>query len=150
MTLLDCAPLLVWRIIYMKYLNEVDGLSVVMSLRDFNELVDGLRTLTMPPVLAGLERLDATDRFIAGQLAVPEHTVSEWKSGTVRLTADQQARLCNMLERGLKIYEDILAGYDVEDSERPFYEIGVLEEHIRCAGKLLALQRQLMAADDLM
>ena len=150
MTLLDCAPLLVWRIIYLKYLNEVDGLSVVMSLRDFNELVDGVRTLTMPPVLAGLERLDATDRFIAGQLAVPEHTVSEWKSGTVRLTADQQARLCNMLERGLKIYEDLLAGSDVEDSERPFYEIGVLEEHIRCAGKLLALQRQLMAADDLM
>jgi hypothetical protein len=77
---------------------------------------------------------------------VPEHTVSEWKSGTVRLTADQQARLCTMLERGLRIYEDILAGYDGDDgeeSDRPFYEIGVLEEHIRCAGKLLALQREL-------
>ncbi|MFZ4855303.1 MAG: hypothetical protein ACOYL3_02805 [Desulfuromonadaceae bacterium] len=133
----------------MKYLNEVDGLSVVISLRDFNELVDELRMLTMPPVLAGLERLDATDRFIAGQLAVPENTVSDWKSGTVRLTADQQARLCTMLERGLHIYEDILAGYDIEDSERPFYEVGVLEEHIRCAGKLLALQRELIAADDL-
>jgi hypothetical protein len=133
----------------MKYLNEVDGLSIVMSLKDFNELVDDLRMLTMPPVLAGLERLDATDRFIAGQLAVPEHTVSDWKSGTATLTADQQARLCNMLERGLKIYEDILAGYDSEDSERPFYEIGVLEEHIRCAGKLLALQREPIAADEL-
>ncbi|HIJ89036.1 MAG TPA: hypothetical protein HPP97_15380 [Desulfuromonadales bacterium] len=133
----------------MKYLNEADGLNVVISLRDFNDLVDELRMLTMPPVLAGLERLDATDRFIAGQLAVPEQTVSEWKSGTVTLTAAQQARLCNMLERGLKIYEDILAGYDVDESERPFYERGVLEEHIRCAGKLLALQRDLIAADDL-
>ena len=132
----------------MKYLNEVDGLKVVMSLRDFNELVDELRTLTMPPVLAGLERLDATDRFIAGQLAVPEKTVSDWKSGTVRLTADQQVRLCSVLERGLQIYEDILAGYESDDSERPFYEIGVLEEHIRCAGKLLSIQRELIAADN--
>ena len=128
----------------MKYLNEVDGLKVVVSLRDFNELVDELRTLTMPPVLAGLERLDATDRFIAGQLAVPEKTVSDWKCGTVRLTADQQAHLCSLLERGLQIYGDILAGYEDDDSERPFYEIGVLEEHIRCAGKLLSMERELI------
>ena len=148
MTLLDCAAPHVWRIIYMKYLNEADGLNVVISLRDFNELVDELRMLTMPPVLAGLERLDATDRFIAGQLALPEETIADLKSGTVTLTTDQQVRLCTTLERGLQIYEDILAGYDNEDSERPFYEVGVLEEHIRCAGKLLALQRELIAADN--
>lgn len=128
----------------MKYLNEADGLNVVVSLRDFNELVDELRMLTMPPVLAGLERLDATDKFIAGQLAVPEETVPSLKSGTVTLTTAQQVRLCAILERGIKIYEDILAGYESDESERPFYEIGVLEEHIRCAYKLLAIQRELI------
>ena len=128
----------------MKYLNEADGLNVVISLRDFNELVDELRTLTMPPVLAGLERLDATDLFIAGLLALPEEAIADLKSGVVKLSPDQQTRLCSTLERGLHIYEDILAGYDNEDSERPFYEVGVLEEHIRCAGKLLALQRELI------
>lgn len=132
----------------MKYLNEADGLKVVISLRNFNELVDELRMLTMPPVLAGLERLDATDKFIAGQLALPEESIADLKSGMVTLTADQQTRLCTTLERGLHIYEDILAGYDNEDSERPFYEVGVLEEHIRCATKLLALQRELTAAAD--
>ena len=135
----------------MKYLNEADGLKVVVSLRNFNELVDELRMLTMPPVLAGLERLDATDKFIAGQLAVPEETVPSLKSGTVTLTTAQQVRLCAILERGIKIYEDILAGYESEESdesERPFYEIGVLEEHIRCAYKLLAIQRELIAASD--
>jgi len=131
----------------MRYLNTPDGLEVVLSLTDFNELVDELRMFTMPPVLAGLERLDATDAFIAEQLAVPEITVSQWKTGKERLTVVQQAFLCNMLERGLKIYRDILAGYESDTVERPFYEIGVLKEHIRCANKLLALQRKLMAAD---
>jgi hypothetical protein len=140
----------------MKYLNEADGLNVVVSLRNFNELVDELRMLTMPPVLAGLERLDATDKFIAGQLAVPEEAVPSLKSGTVTLTTAQQVRLCAILERGIKIYEDILAGYESEESaeseesERPFYEIGVLEEHIRCAYKLLAIQRELIATSDSM
>ena len=132
----------------MKYLNEADGLNVVISLRNFNELVDELRMLTMPPVLAGLERLDATDKFIAGQLALPEESIADLKSGVVKLTVDQQRLLCTTLERGLHMYEDVLAGYDNNDSERPFYEVGVLEEHIRCAGKLLALQRELTAAED--
>ncbi len=147
MTLLDCPPLLVWRIIYMKYLKEADGLNVVISLREFNDVVDELRMLTMPPVLAGLERLDATDRFIAGQLSLPEEAIADLKSGKTKLTIDQQVRLCFTLERGLHIYEDLLAGYDTDDSDLPFYEVGVLEEHIRCAGKLLALQRELIAED---
>lgn len=128
----------------MRYLNGADGLEVVLSLRDFNELVDELRMLTMPPVLAGLERLDATDRFIAGQLAVPEVTISDWKSGKVRLTTNQQIVLCKMLERGIRIYEDVLAGYESDTIERQFYEIGVLKEHIRCADKLLSIQTEMI------
>ncbi len=147
MTLLDCAAPLIWRIIHMKYLNEADGLNVVISLREFNEIVDELRMLTMPPVLAGLERLDATERFIAGQLALPEEAIEDLKSGKVELTIDQQVRLCFTLERGLQIYEDLLASYDDEDGDHPFYEVGVLEEHIRCAGKLLAIQRERIEAD---
>lgn len=130
----------------MRYLDGADGLEVVLSLVDFNELVDELRMLTMPPVLAGLERLDATDSFIAMQLAVPEETVSQWKAGKATLTIDQQVDLCTLLERGLKIYEDILAGYENDSVERPFYEIGVLKDHIRSANKLLGLQRELIAA----
>jgi hypothetical protein len=132
----------------MRYLNGADGLEVVLSLRDFNEFVDELRMFTMPPVLAGLERLDATDRFIAKQLAVTEAIISDWKAGKVKLPADQQVLLCKMLERGLKIYEDVLAGYDNDDVERQFYEIGVLKEHIRCADKLLALQLEMIAASN--
>jgi hypothetical protein len=128
----------------MRYLNGADGLEVVVSLREFNELVDELRMLTMPPVLAGLERLDATDRFIAGQLAVPEVTISDWKTGKVKLTTDQQVVLCKMLERGIKIYEDVLAGDESNTIERQFYEIGVLKEHIRCADKLLNMQAKMI------
>ena len=51
-----------------------------------------------------------------------------------------------MLERGIKIYEDIFAGYESDNIERPFYEMGVLKEHIRCAKKLLKLQREIIAA----
>ena len=147
MTLLDCPTPLIWRITLMKYLNEANGLNVVMSLREYNDIVDELRMLTMPPVLAGLERLDATDRFIAGQLALPEEAIAEFKSGTVKLTTNQQTLLCWTLERGLQIYEDLLASYDDEDGDHPFYEVGVLEEHIRCAGKLLAIQRERIAAE---
>ncbi len=132
----------------MKYLNDVDGLKVVLSLKDFNELVDELRMLVMPPVLAGLERLDATDQFIAAQLAVTEVTVSDWKTGRAKLPLDRQITLCKMLERGLHIYEDVLAGYEADTAERPFYEIGVLKEHIRCAGKLLVAQRRVVAATE--
>jgi hypothetical protein len=124
----------------MRYLNGADGLEVVLSLRDFNELVDELRMLTMPPVLAGLERLDATDQFIAGQLAVPEVTISDWKAGKVKLTTNQQMVLCKMLERGIRIYEDVLAGYESDPVERQFHEIGELKEHIRCADKLFNMQ----------
>ena len=131
----------------MKYLKEADGLNVVISLREFNDVVDELRMLTMPPVLAGLERLDATDRFIAGQLSLPEEAIADLKSGKTKLTIDQQVRLCFTLERGLQIYEDLLASYDDEDGDHPFYEVGVLEEHIRCAGKLLAIQRERIEAD---
>lgn len=132
----------------MRYFNGADGLEVVLSLTDYNELVDELRTLTMPPVLAGLERLDATDGFIAGQLAVPESTIARCKAGLVGLTMDQQVTLCEILERGIKIYEDVLAGYESDGVERPFYEIGVLKEHIRCAEKLLAMQRNMMPAPE--
>lgn len=128
----------------MRYLDGADGLEVVLSLNDFNELVDELRTFTMPPVLAGLERLDATDALIAEQLAVSEITVSHWKTGKSTPSVNQQIFLCSMLERGVKIYEDILAGYESDNVERPFYEIGVLKEHIRCAGKLLAMQRNMI------
>ena len=130
----------------MKYLNGSDGLEIVLSLRDFNDFVDELRMFTMPPVLAGLERLEATDLFIATQLAVPETIISEWKTGKFTLTMEQQLALCSMLERGIKIYEDIFAGYESDNIERPFYEMGVLKEHIRCAKKLLKLQREIIAA----
>ncbi len=132
----------------MKYLNDVDGLKVVLSLKDFNELVDELRMLSMPPVLAGLERLDATDQFIAAQLAVTEETVSDWKTGRVKLPLDRQVVLSKMLERGIHIYVDVLAGYEADTAERPFYEIGVLKEHIRCAEKLLQFQRRIIAASE--
>jgi len=130
----------------MRYINEVDGLKVVLSLRILNELVDELRMLTMPPVLAGLERLDAPDWFIARQLAVPEMSISHWKAGKVKLTADRQINLCKMLEQGIKIYEDVLTGYENDNIDRPFYEIGVLNEHIRSAEKLLGIQREIIAA----
>lgn len=128
----------------MRYLNGADGLEVVLSLRDLNELVDELRLFTMPPVLAALERLDATDQFIAGQLTVPEMTVSDWKSGKVKLTTNQQVVLCKMLERGIKIYEDVLAGYESDTVDRQIYEIEVLKEHIRCADKLLKMQTEII------
>ena len=128
----------------MRYLNEANGLEVVLSLRDFNELVDELRMFTMPPVLAGLERLDATDRFIAGQLEVPDVTVAHWKTGKARMTQYQQTILCTILERGIMIYENILEEYENDNVERPFYEIGVLKEHIRCADKLLNIQREII------
>ncbi len=132
----------------MKYLNDAEGLKVVLSLKDFNELVDDLRMLIMPPVLAGLERLDATDQFIAAQLAVSEVTVSHWKTGKIKLPLDRQVTLCKMLARGIHIYEDVLAGYEADSAERPFYEIGVLKEHIRCADKLLTIQRGVISATE--
>ncbi len=131
----------------MRYLNEVDGLKVVLSLRDLNELVDELRMITMPPVLAGLERLDAPAWFIARQLAVPEMSISHWKAGKVKLTTDRQVNLCKMLELGIKIYEEVLKGYESKTIECPFYEIDVLKEHIRCAEKLLFIQREIIAAN---
>jgi len=130
----------------MRYINEVDGLKVVMSLRDLNELVDELRMLTMPPVLAGLERLDAPPWFIARQLAVPEQTLSHFQAGTAYLTADRQSNLCKLLDQAIGMYEKILNGQLNDDSERPFYEVGVLQEHIRCARKLLNMQRDLLEA----
>ena len=130
----------------MKYLNEVDGLKVVVSLTEFNDLVDELRLFTMPPVLAGLERLDATDRFIAAQLTVPEMMITNCKTGKAELTTDHQISLCNMLERGIKIYEDILLEHERDNVERPFYETGVLKEHIRCAKKLLNIQLEMISA----
>jgi hypothetical protein len=130
----------------MRYINEVDGLKVVMSLRDLNELVDELRMLTMPPVLAGLERLGAPAWFIARQLAVPEQALSHWQTGTAFLTVDRQSNLCKLLEQAIRMYEVILQEYLSDTSERPFYEIGVLQEHIRCAHKLLNIQRRLIEA----
>ncbi|HIJ95502.1 MAG TPA: hypothetical protein HPP94_07165 [Desulfuromonadales bacterium] len=130
----------------MRYINEVDGLKVVMSLRDLNELVDELRVLTMPPVLAGLERLNAPAWFIARQLAVPEQTLSHWQTGLVYLTADRQSNLCKLLEQAIGMYEKILADDQNDNNKRPFYEIGVLQEHIRCARKLLNMQRDLLEA----
>jgi hypothetical protein len=130
----------------MRYIDEIDGLKVVLSLRDLNEIVDDLRTLTMPPVLAGLERLDAPVWFIARQLAVPEMSISQWKAGKGNLTTGRQVSLCKILERGIKICEEILVGYESDNVDRPFYEVGVLKEHIRCAEKLLNIQRDMIAA----
>jgi hypothetical protein len=130
----------------MRYINDVDGLNVVMSLRDLNELVDELRMLTMPPVLAGLERLNAPAWFIARQLAVPEQALSHWQAGSVYLTTDRQSNLCKLLEQAIGMYEEILVEYRSNCSELPFYEIGVLQEHIRCARKLLNMQRELLEA----
>jgi hypothetical protein len=131
----------------MRYINEVDGLKVVISLSDLNELVDDLRTLTMPPVLAGLERLDTPDWFIARQLAVPEKSVTQWKAGSVNLTTDRQINLCKMLESIIQKYADVLTEYENDNVDRPFYEVGVLKEHIRCANKLLILQREMLSAN---
>ena len=131
----------------MRYINEVDGLKVVLSLKDLNEIVDDLRILTMPPVLAGLERLDAPDWFVARQLAVPEMSLLHWKTGRANLTTDRQINLCKILEQGIEIYLNVLTGYENDGIDRPFYEIGVLKEHIRCAVKLLNLQRKIIAED---
>jgi hypothetical protein len=130
----------------MRYINEVDGLKVVLSLRDLNELVDDLRMFTMPPVLAGLERLDAPAWFIARQLAVPESSITHWKSGTVNVSTDRLINLCKMLEQGIETSREVLAEYENNSIERPFYEIGVLKEHIRCAEKLLNIQREMISA----
>ena len=130
----------------MRYINEVDGLKVVLSLSDLNDIVDELRILTMPPVLAGLERLDAPVWFIARQLAVPELSILQWKSGKGKLTTGLQISLCKMLELGIVIYEDVLTGYENDNIDRPFYEIDVLKDHLRCAEKLLYMQREIIAA----
>jgi hypothetical protein len=130
----------------MRYINEVDGLKVVLSLSDLNDIVDELRILTMPPVLAGLERLDAPVWFIARQLAVPEMSITHWKSGRVKLATGLQISLCKMLELGIEIYEDVLAEYENDNIDRPFYEIGVLKDHLRSAEKLLYMQREIIAA----
>jgi hypothetical protein len=129
----------------MRYINEVDGLKVVLSLSDLNDIVDELRILTMPPVLAGLERLDAPVWFIARQLAVPEMSILQWKSGRGKLTTGLQISLCKMLELGIEIYEDVLTAYENDNIDRPFYEIGVLKDHLRSAEKLLYMQREIIA-----
>ena len=131
-------------IFIMRYLNGTDGLEVVLSLMDLNDIIDEFRMLTMPPVLAGLERLDAPIGFIAKQLGVPEISVEYWQTGKRKLPVDRQVRLCEMLEQGIKLYEDVLAGYESDNIDRPFYEIGVLKEHIRSAKKLLNIQREMI------
>jgi hypothetical protein len=130
----------------MRYINEVDGLKVVMSLSDLNDIVDELRLLTMPPVLAGLERLDAPIWFIARQLAVPEMSILDWKCGKGQLTTGRLISLCKILELGIKIYEELLTEYESDNIDRPFYEIGVLKEHIRSANRSLAMQREMIVA----
>jgi hypothetical protein len=128
----------------MEYIRQDGELKAVISLRELHDLVDELRMFTMPPVLAGLERLDAPIKVIARQLDVTEGAVSHWKTGKVKLTPDRQLSLCNILARGIKLYEEVLAGYKNDNIKRPFYEIDVLRTNIESARKLLNIQQAII------